>query len=289
LISRKVYEYSLWWRIAVIAIPLAAAVLYRWNGLKLELFQQTSGVAILLNRYDIVYAVLAVRLLTPYVLVLYVVSARFVIDSTGITKKSLFGLMSLKWNDIFEYRDLMYVLELLPLKSRQKLYIDYYMNLSESDEFNKDVIRFCKKNEVNMLVKPATRRLIWGVPNAYLIFGLVFFSGIAVVFFPVDLVFPGMMAGTVHVFLCGAFVFISRWLDSNSGPYRILSHALFIVLFLVPLIVLAAPLWGRAPWPAYCGVSSYVTGFMGISGVLEMMFRERQHADEGRMLVSTVE
>ena len=284
----KIFRYCLWKRVLIFTIPVAIVLLYRLNALKLELFQAKSGAYFLMSWYDAVFAALVVGLIPTYLVVFNEMAARFVVGPAGITKKTLLSERSLKWKDVFEYRDLLYRLVLLPVKSGRSICVDYFMNLSRIDEFNTDVIRFCKKNEVNMLVKPLTRRLIWGIRNVNIVCGLIVFCGLSVVVFPVDFVFPGMLAGVCHLFLGLVMTFFQRSLDSEHGSYQILNHALNIIFLFVPLALLCWALGAVGVRYYVLGVISYIGGFMSMTGAMEILLVERDNPDKGRRLVADV-
>jgi hypothetical protein len=286
--EKKIFSYCLWKRVLIFTIPLAIVLLYRLDLLKLEVFQAKSGTYFLTHWYEVIFLALVLCLIPTYPVVFNEMSARFVIDSTGITKKTFSSKRSLRWKDIFEYRDLLYRLVLLPVKSGKSICVDYFMNLSKIDRFNSDVVLFCKKNEVNMLVKPLTRKLIWGVRKINIICGLIGFCGLAVIIFPVDFVFPGMLAGVCHIFLGLVITFFQRSLDSEYSSYWIFNHTSNIIFFFLPLVLLCWALNSGGFIYPVLGAITYICGFVSMSGVMETLLVERNNPDEGRKLVAGI-
>ncbi len=238
--------------------------------------------------YDLTLAALAALVCLPYFFLLAKSFERFILTSKGITKRGLFRSQTILWRGIFEYRDMLSYIELVPIKRKNCLNIDNYCNLKEIERFNNEIIHRCEKVEANLLVRNRSKHLIPVKPSPFLIFILLLLSGIAVIFLDVDIALLGIMGGITYVYLSFIFFLLHRMLNPAENPSPIMHYVMYLLLLLIPIVLLSQPLWGSSFGYVVAQAGTYLVGFLAGSGLTSFLLPERKSEEEGRRIIIAI-
>lgn len=287
--GKKVYKYSRLWRLIFFTIPPLAVYVSFLGAYKIEVVQEQLHVKSLLVQYDLILLILTAMLVLPYFFLLFMFFQKFIITGEGITKKNFLYSRAIAWKEIFEYRDHLCDIELVPINVKNTIRVDTYYNLEDHKQFNYELVRRCKREEANMLVKPGTRHLMPIKLDSRLIFLLFIFCGFAVMFFKIDAAFLGITAGVAYVYLSYIISLTHRNLNRRAAPSRAIHYAIYLLLLFISLCLLIQPLLGKSFLYIAALASSYFAGFWAASGLMTLLLPERKDPEEGRKIVFLAE
>jgi len=282
---QKIYRYSLIWRLGIFCIPPVSFLFALVCRTKVEVVQEQLNAESLLANYELVLIILAGLIVVPYLLFCIKFSRKFIISDSDITEKGLFRSRNIQWKDVFEYRDMLFEIVLMPVDRKNIIDVDNYCNIKEIKQFNREIVHHCRQAEVNMMIRPMTRNIMPINPGIYPTFLLMIFLGLAVMFFNVEAVFMGIAAGVVYVFLSFSVSLIQRRFGRDEDASKAIHLAIYFLLGIAPVIILINPLWDKSFGSLVIQCITYIAGYLAGSEIMTLLLMKQREAKEsGKVL-----
>ena len=242
--------------------------------------------------YRIVALVCAVVGLVPHLFIAATLSGSFRVGADGVSHNWFGFKHTLAWPKILECRDFLNQIQIIPARQADTIYVQFYQNLVRPLTFHKTLIWYARKHEVNLMMRPTTRRFLPIRWRTLVLLGLIIGTGIVLVTvnaFHTEvyqaMMLVGLLAGLTYTTLS-----VALWISVSKSHKRIraqglLFYSLYLVMLLLPLLVLAARELGRPGLNVGLYALAYLFGYFSGSGLLGLFYPNRdiepkEHATE---------
>jgi hypothetical protein len=276
------FPYSPVWRLLAFFVP-AAIFFSAIRGLANSRMDQT---------YLVVAIACAVACLWPHLFIAAALSGSFRIGHEGVTRAWFGRHRTLAWSKILEVRDFLNQIQVIPARQHETIYVQFYHNLVRPVTFHETLIRFARTYEVNLMLRPTTRRFLPIRWRTLVLLGLIIGTGLVLLTVRLlrtqvhgGVMVIGLLAGCTYTTVSAAL-----WMTVSKSHKRIraqalLFYSLYATVLLMPLLVLGARELGRPFVNPVLYTIAYLFGFFSGSGLLGLFYPNRDiepkdHASE---------
>jgi hypothetical protein len=228
----------------------------------------------------------------PHLFIAGTLSGAVVIGHEGVTRRWLWRRHRLRWSRILEVRDFLNQIQVIPAKESDTIYVQFYHNLVRPTTFHKALINGARKYEVNLMLRPTTRRFLPIRWKSIVLLGLIVGTGLALLAVRAfrtrqygDVMVIGLLAGCTYTTVSAAL-----WMTVSKSHKRIraqalLFYSLYVAVLLMPLLVLGGREIGKLHINLLVYTLAYLFGFFSGSGLLGLFYPNRDidtkdHASE---------
>jgi hypothetical protein len=279
------FPYSPVWRALAFFVP---AAIFAFAILRLIAHSREA------NAFDDLYVVVALACAAvtvgPHLFIAAALSGSLRIGDDGVTRTWFGRRHTLAWSRILEVRDFLNQIQVIPARESDTIYVQFYHNLVRPVTFHKTLIQFARKYEVNLMLRPTTRRFLPVRWRQLVLLALIIGTGLVVFtvgMFRTDVqmraMVVGLLAGCTYTTVSAAI-----WMTVSKSHKRIRAQALvFYALYwatlLLPLLVLGVrqieqPDARQLTNPVIYGLAyvfAYLFGFFSGSGLLGLFYPNR--------------
>ncbi len=276
------FAYSPVWRLLAFLVPVAIFY-FGLRGLGSSTMDRT---------YLVVAIACAAVALGPHLFIAAALSGSIRIGPEGVTRKWLGHGRTLEWPKILECRDFLNQIQIIPARQPDTIYVQFYHNLVRPVTFHSTLIRYARKYEVNLMLRPTTRRFLPIRWRTLVLLGLIIGTGLVLLTVRLlrtqvhgEVMVIGLLAGCTYTTVSAAL-----WMTVSKSHKRIraqalLFYALYAAVLLLPLMVLGAREVGKPLVNPLLYAVAYLFGFFSGSGLLGLFYPNRdlepkQHATE---------
>jgi len=269
----QAFAYSPVWRLLAFVLPAVIFCFVIRGLVRMHVPQAYLFVAI-------VYAVVAVG---PHLFIAATLSGSFRIGAEGVSRNWFGFKRTLAWPKILECRDFLNQIQIIPARQADTIYVQFYHNLVRPVTFHKTLIWYARKHEVNLMLRPTTRRFLPIRWRTIVLLGLIVGTGVMLVtvnafrteaYQAVMLV--GLLAGCTST-----TVSVALWVSISKSHKRIRAQgtlfcAIYVVMLLLPLMVLGAREASNHNVNLGLYAVAYLFGYFSGSGLLGLFYPNRE-------------
>ena len=267
------FAYSPVWRLLAFLVP-AALFFFVIRNLKRIGMEQA---------YLVVAFASAAVTLGPHLFIAATLSGSFRIGPEGVSRL-WFGLRrTLAWSKILECRDFLNQIQIIPARQADTIYLQFYNNLVRPVTFHTTLMRYATKYEVNLMMRPTTRRFLPIRWRSILLLALIIGTGVVLVAARKSrtpaheaAMLVGLVAGCTYTTLSVALWMTISKSHKRIRAQRLVFYAVYAVVLLLPLLVLSAREATRnRPVDLILFAFAYLFGYFSGSGLLGLFYPNR--------------
>jgi hypothetical protein len=276
------FAYSPVWRLLAFLLPVAIYY-FAIRGLLRTHMEQV---------YLIVALVCGAVALGPHLFIAAVLSGSFRVGPEGVSRVWFGRRHTLPWSKILEVRDFLNQIQIIPARESHTIYVQFYHNLVQPVTFHRTLIEHARTHEVNLMLRPTTRRFLPIRWRGLLLLALIIGTGavlITVNAFRTEAYQAVMQVGFMAGCTCTT-VSAALWMTVSKSHKRIraqgmLFQALYWMMLLLPVLILGAREIGRPAVNLLLYAVAYLFGYFTGSGLLGLFYPNRDtepkdHAEE---------
>ena len=220
--------------------------------------------------------------LGPHLFIAVALSGSFRVGDEGVSRVWLGRRRTLPWSKILEVRDFLNQIQVIPARQSDTIYVQFYQNLVRPTTFHKTLIAHARKFEVNLMLRPTTRRFLPVRWRQLVLLGLIGCTGIvllavrlAVTRVHAGVMVVGLLAGCTYTTLSAAL-----WMTVSKSHKRIRAQAIvFIALYsfvmLMPLMVVLLRGGLAVTGNPLVAIAAYLFGYFSGSGLVGLFYPNR--------------
>jgi len=280
------FAYSPVWRLLAFLLPV---VLFYFALSGLITMRSRGEVG---EPYLVAAVACAVVALGPHLFIAAVLSGSFRIGPEGVSRHWFGRRRTLPWSKILECRDFLNQIQIIPARQADTIYLQFYNNLVRPVTFHTTLMRYATKYEVNLMMRPTTRRFLPIRWRSVLLLALIVGTGVVLVAareFRTQahqaVMLVGFLAGCTYTSLS-----VALWMTVSKSHKRIraqgqLFAAVYCLVLLLPLLALGARELNKPLVNLVFYTFGYLFGYFSGSGLLGLFYPNRdlepkQHATE---------
>ena len=218
----------------------------------------------------------------PHLFIAAVLSGSFRVGDEGVSRVWFGRRHTLPWTQILEVRDFLNQLQVIPARQPDTIYIQFYNNLVRPVTFHKTLIAHARKFEVNLMLRPTTRRFLPIRWRELVLLGLIVGTGLVLLAIRLSItrvhtgvMLVGLLAGCTYTTLSAAL-----WMTVSKSHKRIRAQAIvFITLYffvmLMPLMVIVLRGGPTVTGNPFIAVAAYLFGYFSGSGLVGLFYPNR--------------
>ncbi|MBN1918919.1 MAG: hypothetical protein JW889_13515 [Verrucomicrobia bacterium] len=220
--------------------------------------------------------------LGPHLFIAAMLSGSFRVGDEGVSRIRLGRRHTLPWTKILEVRDFLNQIQVIPARESDTIYVQFYHNLVRPVTFHKTLIEHARKFEVNLMLRPTTRRFLPIRWRQLVLLGLIIGTGLMLLAVRLALarvhagvMVVGLLAGCTYTTLSAAL-----WMTVSKSHKRIRAQAIvFIALYffvmLMPLMVILLRAGREVVENPFIAIAAYLFGYFSGSGLVGLFYPNR--------------